>query len=77
MTGEMHSIIVRAGIKALMKLSSEDRKELMEGYEFSDEYLNWVSEHPTFRTQEEENIMSLMRKLYETPEMQERIKNLK
>lgn len=77
MTGEMHSIIVRAGIKALLKLSKEERKELLGGYEFDPEYFQWISDHPTFRSKEEDNMFDLVRRILDTPEMQERLKNLK
>lgn len=77
MTGEIHGLIVRAGIVALRKLSSKERKSLMDDFDCPDEYLQWVYDHPEWRTKSEENIDKYLEKLFNSPEIQRKIKKLK
>lgn len=63
MTGELHSVIVRAGLKALRKLPREEQVKLV-GFDFSnlDTCIEWIEQNPTFRSEEDERAMEIIRR---------------
>jgi hypothetical protein len=63
MTGELHTVIVRAGMAALRKLPREEQIKLV-GFDFSnlDNCIEWVEQNPTFRSEEDERAMDIIRR---------------
>ena len=66
MTGEMHSMIVRAGLAALRQLPPEEQAKLV-GYKSSNlnEHISWVEMHPMFRSEEDDKAMNIIRRAAE------------
>jgi hypothetical protein len=74
MTGEIHSMVVKAGIKALKKLKKKDRDKLLKGVPTPDESMEWVYKFPTFRTEMEDRAMRLIERAVKSDDFLEKIK---
>jgi hypothetical protein len=67
MTGELHCIIVRAGMAALKQLPVEEQIKLV-GYDFDnlDNLIEVVEKNPTFKSEEDERAMDIIRRAAES-----------
>ena len=65
MTGEIYSIIVRAGMEALMAMPKQKRARLCQNLPHIEKMIAWVDKHPTFRSASEDKAMKFIEKTAE------------
>ena len=58
MTGEIHSIIVKAGMKALKMIPKQERRKLLDKQD--EKWIKWVEKHPCFRSSSEDTAMKFL-----------------
>lgn len=67
MTGELHSIIVRAGMAALKQLPREEQLKLV-GHNFSNltDLIEYVDKNPCFESEENARALDIIRRAAES-----------